>query len=352
MKINITKEILKFLKKAITIAQKSSISGVLIKDNSIVANNGDLSISYTDSDNIDINEKIVMPIKALQYLSAFPVGKIVTMDVKDNMVTIKCGKSRTTIPLLSVDYPFSDTTEYSESITIDKETIEIIKNASISADINEKVAVCRCVRLKMSDGKPIVFSTDKYQATYAEIPSESMLDISFTVDNIPYIYCDELLTSDNEIKFSVSSDNRRCVVENGVYKAVFTLVYYGEFDIRNSINVAKDGAKKLTVLKSELYDVCKRASIIGEKERIIILDFKKDSLTITLNSDITKFEEEIQTTNSEFDDEGLKVCVRIDQLLKQLSNFTDVVTLYGKMNLTPVILEEKYQALLMPLRIS
>ena len=71
-----------------------------------------------------------------------------------------------------------------------------------------------------------------------------------------------------------------------------------------------------------------------------------------MNSDITKFEEEIQPTHSEFDDEGLKVCVRIDQLMKQLSNFTDVVTLYGKMNLTPVVLEEKYQALLMPLRIS
>lgn len=174
------------------------------------------------------------------------------------------------------------------------------------------------------------------------------MDIGIPVDIIPYIYCDELLTSDNTINFGISSDNRKCVIENGIYKAIFSLSYYGDFNACSFFTVAKDCAKKLCVNKSELYEVCKRASIIGENERKITLDFKKDGLTIALNSDITDFEETIPVQHSKFDEE-LKVCVRLDQLMKQLSNFDDVVYMYAKAPLTPVVLEEKYQALLMPL---
>lgn len=349
----ISKELKNFLKKAISLlssSKQSIIEGVVIdrRNGTVTASNGFVQMVYNTED-YKKDECFIIPIKAMQFLLSFDDGKTVELDYDETnkIVTIKCGKSRSKFPLLDLSaYPFMDV-NVSEWESIDTNTIELLIQTSINADIRAAVLAARSISIVDYENKTYCYSCDGRCLTTAEIAvSNKYVGINIPVNITPFI--SEFRNGEN-IQMGITQNGRKFVLKKNDMLMTACLLDGSRMNLIPQLKLAQQNANVCKVNKKELLSVLQRASIVSDNKRII-LTFAENGIHIRLHDTVVEFEDSVNVLQSQFREEK-EVCLYVNQLIEQLSCQEDEVTIYSKDKLNPIVITGNgISSLIMPIK--
>lgn len=350
----ISKEFKSFLKKAnvlISNNRNQSVQGVLIdrKSGQAVASTGYVQLVFNIED-ILTDEVFVLPITAIKFLLSFDEGKSVNLDYSNEQksVTVKCGKSHSKFPLLDTTaYPIMDAT-VSNWNSIDDDIIKFIVQTSINADVRSAIIAARGINIVKDNDKMYCYSCDGTCLTSAEIPVDSKFEgVNIPQSIVPYI--SEFSESSN-IEMGISDNARKIVIKDNNMALTASLIDGFASNLIPQLNVALKDTNVCTVNKREFLAVLQRVAVVSQTKRII-LTFSPDEIIIKSHDEVVEFEDSVSVTNSKVN-EAKSVGLYVNQLIKQLGCYGDVLKIYSKDKLNPIVFQGNgISSLIMPIRI-
>ncbi|MCU7925697.1 MAG: DNA polymerase III subunit beta [Candidatus Thiodiazotropha sp. (ex Dulcina madagascariensis)] len=329
MKINTDREkLLESLQKIAGVVERRQTLPILA--NILVnAANGHIQLTATDlevelktesSAECDGEADFTLPArKLLDICKALPESASVTLDVSDDKVKLRSGRSRFTLSLLPArDYPVIEPTPSNDILTIKESVLHrLIEKTQFAMAQQDVRYYLNGMLLEIGQGDIRTVATDGHRLAMSQSQGCVKDDINLQVilPRKAVIELGRLLgDNDNEIKIELSNSYVRVLLDNAVFTSKLIDGRFPEYQ-----RVMPSGTdKEVEADKNTLRHSLTRASILSnEKYRGIHFHLRSNQLQLQAhNPEQEESEEELEVT---YQGEELKIGFNVSYLLDAIS---------------------------------
>ncbi len=336
--------------KNITPPKVSDVSGILFKDNMLIANN--LQVAVTAKLDVETDEAFVIPSKAIDMIENLPAGEI-TITESNNRLTVKSEKGKSTFATISVsDFPQTIIPDLTAAVTLFNYDAEQMSEAisKVLYAVSEKSThqIMTGVLIKSNGNQIDIIGCDGFRAAWNQAIYNGEINAV-----IPKLSIVNLLSLD--LKGSIEMFNmstNRVIFKTEKYSLQTPVLVGNYLDPRSAFDTSTY-ITEITFEREELLDSVKRALICSSKKDVIRINLatvEKQKIVVTLNESNAEFWEEIPLIGKI--EENIDVSLSARFLIDALKTSTDKnMSMSYKGNLNAVILRDSVmQQLLLPLR--
>lgn len=303
-------EKLKQLKSVTPPKEKNNITGVLLANGKLTANNLDLAI--TTPLDVDSDETFVIPLKAIELIENLPDGEI-NVTSSGNMVIVKSCNGRSSFSTFDVkDFPVVADAESSD--VFEYENGEVFANA-----VKSVMYACSVKAIKPAltgvlfegDGEFLnIVACDAFRMAWNKTPCKQKLKVI-----IPKLTLQKVLPFCTEGTVKLHKSGNRATIEAGEY-SIYTRLINGEFINYNEIftqHIAN--CSTITINRTDMLNSISRSSICAKEGTLtsIVLGIEDDSLSVDTQSATANFHEEVDLT--EFCENPIKIGMNPNYLI-------------------------------------
>ena len=360
------------LTKALNIVSKAVTSrttipilkGILLE----VSDEGVLKMSASDLDitieeTVEVEEaaggSVVVQSKLFGDIIRKLPNAVVTVELVDGNVTIKCMNSKFSIVGLSPDeFPnIQNTAENQDCISLDKNLLkEMIRKTSFAASVDESKGVITGILIELQKDGINMIAIDGYRMA---ITREAMVNleeknviISAKIMNEISKILSEVSEEEEEVKLLLNEKKAFFLIGN--VKVVLRLLD-GEF-IKYKDVLPKDSSIKVKIRKSDFMESIERASLLSKegKNNLIKLSINDSVITITSKSEEGNVREEVLI---EKEGEDLEIGFNAKYVLDVLKSIDDEeIFMLFDTAITPCLVRptegSAFEYLILPVRIT
>lgn len=344
---------LKQLKSVTPARSGEKASGVLLKNNMLIANNTELAVTATL--NVNTDECFVIPMNAIELIDNLPDEKITITESK-NRVTVKGMKSKSIFNTLPVeDFPIIETIDYNnaeKSFSYDGEVVtEAIKKVMYACSDKTPKPILSGILFE-SDGENLnIVACDGYRIAWSKVAYTGNMKVVIPKAAIQKVLSIGLDGGCNLYRF----DNKRVVFQTGEY-SVYARLLDGDFINYKPMFVDNKPTAKFTVNRIEFYNSVARAIICSSGTTLAKTVLESDvsetngSLKISLAGSIAEFNEEIELEGEI--NEKMRIGFNARYLADCLKSSAEkVVTIAYTDEIKPLIItDDSLNQLVLPLR--
>jgi len=329
-------------------------SGVLLKDNSLKANN--LRIALTVPLSVHTDEAFVIPINAIALIESLPNGEI-EIKGNDKTVTVSCGKIKSKFPT----FPVADFTEPKE--LTEKPTLAFQLSWGDIADGIEKIMyVCPADPAKPvlsgiyfdGNGKHLnLVACDGVRIAISVVSTTQKVNVVVPRDAIKTL----LAVGDTSKDIKFYTEDKRIIAEVGEY-TIYALLNSDSFPDYRAI-FPKDCKFVMQVDRNEIANALNRCLICQGKELQkphTILKCAKDSnsISVILYKATNKFSDDVACNYSLEASEDMLIGINTKFLYEAVKATTDekiVIQYYGSVH-PFVVCDNTLRQLIAPVRLD
>jgi len=324
------------------------IQGILYKNNSLQATNLEISIkaAFEKGD----EETFIIPSRAIELIESLPDGEIHIISEDNHSVKIKtkginnkfqCHNPEE-FPNLDEDIP--DTAAGTINI---KDLEKGIKSVLYTVNVISARPIFTGVKFAASDGKLNIVGCDGFRMAWFKMDYES--NFNFVV---PKPSIQKLLSIGISGDIEIIYNDRSAVFKADEY-TIYTRLLEGKYIEYEKMFIKKDN--EVRIEKDKLTDAIKRCIICcaDEKNKCVMkLQIKSSSITVSTNSAISEYTEEIQTESN--NNEELTIGLNALYTIEFLKSFeSEMLTINLGSGTEPIIAEDKeLSGMLLPVRLN
>lgn len=279
--------------KNITPPKVSDVSGILFKDNMLIANN--LQVAVTAKLDVETDEAFVIPTKAIDMIENLPAGEI-TITESNNRLTVKSEKGRSTFATIAVsDFPQTIIPDLTAAVTLfnyDAEQIsEAISKVLYAVPETSAKLIMTGVQIK-GNGKQIdIIGCDGFRAAWNQAIYNGEINAV-----IPRPSIVNLLSLDLKGNMEMFNINKNKVMFKTDKYSLQTPILTGEYlDLAPSFDTSLYSTE-ITVERTKLLESVKRALICSSGKgalKINLTTVDEQKIAVSLNETTAEFFEEI-----------------------------------------------------------
>ncbi|MCU7904770.1 MAG: DNA polymerase III subunit beta [Candidatus Thiodiazotropha sp. (ex Epidulcina cf. delphinae)] len=257
--------------------------------------------------------------KLLDICKALPESAPVTLDVSENKVKLRSGRSRFTLSVLPArDYPVIEPTPSNDVLTIKESVLHrLIEKTQFAMAQQDVRYYLNGMLLELSQGEIRTVATDGHRLAMSQSKTciQDEINLQVILPRKAVIELGRLLgDSEKEIKLELSSSYVRILLDNTVFTSKLIDGRFPEYQ-----RVMPSGAdKEVEADKNTLRNSLTRASILSnEKYRGIHFHLKTNQLQLQAhNPEQEESEEELEVN---YQGEELKIGFNVSYLLDAIS---------------------------------
>lgn len=354
-------KIMRFMKAAKVICSKNTVNkvtGVAYNNQMIAATNCNAQLTYTSDE--DRKDTIYLPVKAIDYIMSFGKGSKIDFKVEGRVCKISSGRSHTQFALLTEDaLPSMGRIEIDniKPIRLSAEAISLLKNVNTAPTNKSGKPAAQGISIRTENDNVVAYGTDGTKMAYAILAEDTIqnIDINLHKDTLSLILSTSLFDEGVDI---VSADNNRKLVLTSIdgIRLIVSQYDYNGLDAKSIINTIDKSNKKISLNKNDLFNICKRADLLGDKKtiyEIARMQISKDTLTIKWRGATSSLSEYIPIKNYSSGDD-IEIGVNINLLATALSCMnTDIIEIHHGNSLSAYYLTDgKIDYMIMPVRLG
>lgn len=336
--------------KNITPPKVADISGILFKDNMLIANN--LQVAVTAKLEVKTDESFVIPGKAIDMIENLPAGEI-TITESNNRLTIKSDKGKTTFATISVsDFPETIIPDLTSAVTLfnyDAEQIsEAISKVLYAVPEDSSRLIMTGVLIK-GNGKQIdIIGCDGFRAAWNQAIYNGEINAVIPKQSIV-----KLLSLGLEGNMEMFNINQNRVIFKTDKYSLQTPILTGEYMDLGPTFDTSTYLTEITVERAELLESVKRALICSSGKGVVKINLTtmdKQNVAVSLNEAAAEFFEEIPLIGNFECDVNISLNARF--FIDALKSSADKnITISYKSALNALVLKDSVmKQLLLPLR--
>jgi DNA polymerase-3 subunit beta len=339
---------LKQIKSAVPTKSNMKITGILFKNNMLIANN--LELALTVALDVDTAEEFIIPKKAIDLILKLNAG-IIDIYLDGEKVIIKSNSGISRFVTLTVsDFPKLDTSK-------DEVTPVECDGDELSKAINQVMYACNGQNqqnpvfsgiLLDGDGKYLnIVACDGFKLAWNQIEFSHKIKVIIPKESLKKILS---IDFDGNISLYMSG-TKRAVIKLGDYTCYLRLIEGSFIDYRE---LFKEHPYKTSVSIKELIGSLSRTvSCIGEQKGVPVkLSINDSILNICVQSTVSEISEDIMLNEPAPNE--LKIGFNINYLVESIKAFNeDTVEIYYKDALSSVIMHGKtLKSITLPVRLK
>lgn len=346
-------EKLKVLKSISSAKLGEDVSGVLLKDKMLIANNFKTSIVVPLAD-CEENVCCIIPPTAIDFIISLPEGNVEITE-KDKQLTIKSGTIKSKFSTYDAElFPETDTSEPDES----KLLIEV-KTSDFEKTVKQVMFACS----KPNSTKPVyegllfdgdgthlnIVACDGYRVAWNKIENTNVFKIVLDKEALNKAFS----VADENI-YIYANDNKSIIIKSGDY-LIYSKLYQSEQFMDYSTTVPKTYKTVFNVERNQILSCFNRIGlcVADKKKQPAELNYSTDTLEISVSD--TKIDiHETLSLHPMTSNEPVRIGVNIDfmkEALKAVTNESITVCMNGSLNQI-IIQAEKLTQVLMPVRLK
>lgn len=353
----IDKKTIDFFKTAKTVCdvKTAEVNGVFYNGEKFIAASRQFQVVFFTGE--PKTTPIVLPIIALDYISAFPKGSRVDFELEnDKIVKVKCGRSRASFPLLTYSLPKTAKEDVSTEIELNTSVIKALKIACSAADSNTNVSPkMQGVVIKKVDSELVAFSTNGIRLSYVRLSDcDKEFHAKVQKDMLSKVISSGLFSEEETFTMSISDDSRKLIFKTSQTYIVCPMFDFSEIEAKSFIEKVKSSSKTISFEKEAIISLLRRASILA-KNSVLVLTIKGRNAEIKINESTSEFCDSIDIEGSSQENE-ISIGFAIGLLFEAVNNIeADTIRMVFSGSNSPVYFtdeEEKTRCLVMPMRIN
>jgi DNA polymerase III subunit beta len=358
---------------------KTNLSKVITKSERVVNKNISLPVLscllfeaknnevFVKSTNLEIGLKIKLSAKVIKegevavpagvfvsYINNLPIDENITIEVKDNVMTVSGSRSETKINILpSDDFPnIPDTSRQKSCKLSSKELLEGFKSVWYAASVSSMKPELSSVFVHSENGEIVFVATDSFRLAEKKIKVktdafESILIPQKNVLEIIRIFED----TEEEIKLFFEEDKIAFETEGGIY--LVSRVVDGVFPDYKQI-IPKENKTDVIVLKNDLVNTFKISNIFSNNFNQINFLINNESGIFEVSSKSAEKGESRNTIDGKITGESLEINFNQKYIQDSFNSIEkESVNLYFNGPSKPMVIkgvgEGSFQYLVMPL---
>ena len=303
------------LKSLTTSKATGGSEGILLQNNCLVANNGEITVMAK----LDIvtMETFVIPRLAIDMIGNLPAGDIEITE-KDGFIHMKSGSIKNKCATISADtFPKISAigTTTSEAKIDGKVLLDSLNSVSYAAAGNDSKPTFAGVLLEAADNNLNLVALDGFRSSWNKTPYEANFKVIIPQNTVKKLI-DLELSGDVRLAWNENS----IVFKNAEY-GVHSKVISGEFFDYPKIYTQSENSGKFN--KKAIAEAISRAMLcIGPTDKkALILSFSGNKLTISTKQSVSEYEETIEL--SEAVKEDITIGISGKFLLDAIKSFPD-----------------------------
>ncbi|QJG67217.1 DNA polymerase III subunit beta [Mycoplasma phocoenae] len=243
---------------------------------------------------------------------------VISIETKGSILEIKSNQDKFEMNILDAsDYPDIDFTKIGDKVTVPFEILrKISKNVAFAASQDPGQLILNCVNISNANGSLKAVATDKFRLALEkdEIEDGTSFDISILAKSIKDILNFDLK---GDVDLYISESKIQIYDDNTIIQAKLINIPF----IDTTRVIPKDFQQKLIINRKVLSDMISKVNIVNtdSNSKIMIL-IENNLLTIKGNKDEVG-SATVQTTDFEYNDEGLIISFATRNVLDALSVF-------------------------------
>ncbi|ARC83117.1 DNA polymerase III beta subunit, central domain protein [Clostridium argentinense CDC 2741] len=321
------------------------INNILI----LSASDGEIRIkTKIEIEDISNPSKFLMDNTSIQVLKSMPDGTL-SIDLKDNKMLIKCGRTRRTITLPDIEYKIEAQDEkLLLEFGLSNEDISLINNVTYCKATDDIRPILQGVYFDLDNGK--VVALDGFRVEVQSISNliqskDPELNFNFVLkaEKLPLLKAlSDTIKVSNKAKWVEFSDSTTSI---SIRKLEGAYVPYG--------NLISKGEKKLRVSPSEMLASLQRIRII-QGDIITKIAVNQNKVLLQAATQFAQAEEQIENVVNHIEEDFL-IAFNTNYLIELMKAHQkeDYIDLYFSSNTLPMIAETSSSvSLVLPIRIA
>jgi len=346
-------EKLKVLKSISAAKLGTDVTGVLLKDKMLIANNFKTSIIVPLAECED-EENYIIPSMAIDFIISLPEGDVEIIE-KNNQLTIKSGKIKSKFSTYEVDsFPQTDT-----SIPDESKLLIDIK----AADLERLVKQIVFASAKPNTSKPVhegllfdgdgtylnIVACDGYRIAWNKVENENVFKMVLDKEALNKAFS----VADEKI-YIYAKDDKSVIIEAGDYRIYSKLHLEGQFMDYTKV-FPKTSTTMLTVENHKLLSCFNRLGLCvpDKRKNPAEVNYKNDTLDISI-SDVKVDIHETLSLKPITSSDAVRIGVNIDFMKDALKAVAgDNITVCMNSGENPILIEDDmFKQLVMPMRLK
>lgn len=346
-------EKLKVLKSISSAKLGDDLSGVLLKDKMLIANNFKTSIVVPLTDCEEAINCIIPP-TAIDFIISLPEGNVEITE-KDKQLIVKCGKIKSKFSTYDTElFPQTDASKPDESkMLIDVKTPDfekIVKQIMFACSKSNPDKPAQEGILFESDGTFLnIVACDGYRVAWNKLENTNVFKMVLDKEALNKAFS---VADDNICIYA--NDSKSIIIEAGEY-CIYSKLYQAEQF--TDYTKAFSGAYKIVfaVNRSEILSCFNRIALcVPDKKKLpAVLNYLNDSVDISISDPRIDIHEAIALKPSAHN-ESIKIGVNIDFMKDALKATTDeTITFCMNGNLNPIVIKDGlFKQVVLPMRLK
>lgn len=288
----------------------------------LLAFDGEISIEKSIKAEVIEEGEITVPGKYFADFINKLTGEQVLLSSQNDKLAIKYADSQTFMQLLnSADFPKIDIDINENNFSIFQSDLkEIISKTIFCCAVDDSRPVLKGCLFEIKSGILSAVALDGYRMAVCKKP------ISFMSDDINII-CPARTLSEISKMLKDETDNINVYIKKSTMlikvedTVITSRLYNGDFINKDNI-IAKEYSTEIIVNKKQLEESVERASILAraDKNNLVILDIKENSMTVKVDSEIGNVAESLKIN---LEGKDLNIALNSKYLLESLKNISD-----------------------------
>lgn len=324
-----------------------------------MSDNNTIIITRLPSFENEIEFKTLLPFKTLKDILSKLNENYINLELKDNIVVLKCGKSTFKLNTMEFnEYPNINIQKLENTLKINsREFKDMISNVVFSCSKNDKRPILTGVNFNLKDNELTCVATDNFRLSQYKIRDiENNDEMNLTIQGRDLNNLLKLIPNDIELEIRYDNNNNITFKFNDIlYKCRLLEGNYPNID--RIIPITFENIIKLNV--NDLKECVDRASIFKDNESdIVTFEFNKNNdneLIITSKNNEIGNAKEIVTLDNKIDFD-LKISCSIRYLLEALNVYNGNVNISFNGNMKPFTItsenDNNMVQLLLPVKVE
>ncbi|GEM_PF-1488296 len=324
------------------------IQGILYKNNSLQATNLEISIkaAFEKGD----EETFIIPARAIKLIESLPDGEIHIIPEDNYSIKIKTkginnkfqSYNPNEFPNLDEDIP--NTAAGSIKIS---DFERGIKSVLYAINVVSARPIFTGVKFAALEGKLNIVGCDGFRMAWFKMDYENNFEFV-----VPKLTVQKLLSVGISDDIEIIYNDRSAVFKSDEY-TIYTRLLEGKYIEYEKMFIKKDN--EVQIEKNKLMEAIKRCMICcaeEDKKCIMKLQIKSSSITVSTNSEISEYTEEIQTESK--NNEELTIGFNALYAIEFLKSFeSEILTINLGSGIEPITAEDKeLSGMLLPVRLN
>lgn len=346
-------EKLKVLKSISSAKLGDDLSGVLLKDKMLIANNFKTAIVVPLTDCEEAINCIIPP-TAIDFIISLPEGNVEITE-KDKQLIVKCRKIKSKFSTYDTElFPQTDTSKPDES----KMLIDI-KTSDLEKAVKQVMFAC----LKPNSEKPVyegllfdgdgtylnIVACDGYRVAWNKLDNANVFKMVLDKEAL-----NKAFSVANDNIYIYANDSKSIIIEAGEY-LIYSKLYLAEQFMDYSTTVPKTFKTVFNVERNQILSCFNRIGLCvsDKKKQPAELNYQNDTLDISVSGPMVDIHETLSlqpmTSN-----EPVRIGINIDFMkdaLKSVTNESIMVCMNGSLEQI-IIQDDKLKQVLMPVRLK